>query len=173
MHQRVAITSSIRKFYYVPTRKALKWWSPFWMKPMTWLYNYLHQYCQPLHDRERAYYKELVIDYFTIRDKIREIMRDVGKHERLFPAFLFIGYDHFQELLGTKDIDHAMSFQITNDGWHMLYGMRLVIVPWIKGCFCMPQMEGWEPKKIPSKGVPTPPIHKYELRLVIDNTEGD
>ena len=134
--QRVEVSTN--HTYLRPPYKTLKWWSQWWLKPMTWLCKFLKQYCER---GEKLYYKTLVVNHDDILDKIQDMYDDMYSISCKKPAYLIVGRDHFDKLFGHSDIRYAMSFQMTQSGFKELYGMRIVLIPWITGCFCMPDME--------------------------------
>lgn len=140
MYQQVKIDTSTCHTYWRLPERILRWWSQWWIKPMTKLYDFLGRYCQ---HTEVRYYKTITISYDTLLDKIMDICDNVYCTGFERPEYLFIGRDYFDDLLGHIDIRYVMSFQINASGFKELYGMNIIIVPWITGCFCMPKMENW------------------------------
>ena len=138
MYRRQEVAMYTHQTYFRLPHKILKLWSQWWLKPMTKIYNFLKQYCE---GQEMAYYKTIVVEYDTILSKIMDMHHNVYETGFKKPAYLVVGRDHFDDLFSQADIRYAMSFQITAKGFTHLYGMRIVLIPWITGCFCMPKME--------------------------------
>lgn len=82
------------------------------------------------------------VDKFT--EQLLKERYDIMENWRGEPVVLFIGSEDFQKLMKlSRSVDFPMSFLATferGDPWgYSIYGMQVVLVPWMKGHLLLPE----------------------------------
>jgi hypothetical protein len=118
--------------------KSPKRQSPKWMKPyLDKMYSYLGEFQSAGIAVE---YETVVIDFSSILDGLHAHIREISYSTGLTPKYLIIGRDKYYELSGQvlKEMPYIIG-PYPHDRLE-IFGLKVVIVPWIDGLFCLPDL---------------------------------
>lgn len=136
---------NIIRFYTVPYRvnrrefpKSPKHQAPKWlMRFIDRLYHYLGDF-QPI--GVSIEYETTVIDFTSIIDGLHQHIHEVRRTTALDPKYLIIGREEYYKLSGQIMKDYPYSFGPYPHDQLDILGLQVVIVPWIDGLFCLPDL---------------------------------
>lgn len=117
-------------------RTAPKWL----LRIFQWAYNWLGDFITPSPAKSVSYHRvEIKFDkyYNDIRQHVHEIERDTGQR----PRYLFMGHKEYYEMTGQVMNDYPLMLGPFPEEQLQLFGLRIIIVPWIEGLFCLPDLD--------------------------------
>ena len=66
------------------------------------------------------------------------------------PRYLLVGKSEMRDILNMPEVEHMFSFHVPKEDINArikpevaIFGVTVVLVPWIEGIFCMPEIEHW------------------------------
>ncbi|GAA0535612.1 hypothetical protein [Pigmentiphaga daeguensis] len=98
-----------------------------------------------------AYYVEqatevtqVVIDTDSVAESLYREQAELMRSFDLVPDEVLIGEEEFRELMGTPQIHSMMTFSVevkygSRDGGLYLMGMKVTVIPWMKGVLVLPR----------------------------------
>ena len=117
-----------KQFLHIPTHK---WWD----KPRWWLVKKLGGN----DPNEVVKVKRIVFDSKDFMAKLYHQERELFKYFNLEPQTLIIGASDFEEIMNCPGIDRILRFDASYmHGRQEIHGLKIVVVPWMKGMVVMP-----------------------------------
>lgn len=99
--------------------------------------------CYSKHDH--VYVESHCIDEQYLLDKIFKQENEIFKQTNFTPSVVYMGRDDYMDMMQSEIPHHYMSFdvnaRIIKNGYEKIKGMKLVVVPWMKGVLVVPAEE--------------------------------
>lgn len=119
-----------------PKRQAPRWLYRLLKKAHAWLDDFANEPVE-------VSIKTTTIDFSQKFDGIHEHIREIQRTTGMRPKYLFIGRDVYFEL--SKEVldrfPFAINYNYPPQRGNELFGLTVVVVPWIDGIFCLPDLD--------------------------------
>jgi hypothetical protein len=126
------------KFAHSPKRQAPRWLYRLFKKAHAWLGEFVNE---PV----TSSIKTTTVDFSKKFDGILQHINEVQRTTGLRPKFLIVGREAYYELSGEILGKYPFMFPYPPDRQEArpdsLFGLQVVVVPWIDGMFCLPDLD--------------------------------
>lgn len=115
----------------IPVIPEYRWWD----KPRWWLVKVLGG----VDPNESVRTVRVPIDAKKFMDRLYVQRRSLFDRFNLEPQTLLIGADDYEEMMGCKEITQQFAFNASYmHGNIEFYGLRIKVIPWMRGMLVMP-----------------------------------
>lgn len=123
-------------FTHPPKRLAPRWLYRLFKKAYAWLGDFVNEPVE-------ASIKTTTIDFTKKFDAIRQHKYEIERTTGLRPKYLFIGREAYFELTNEQmnDYPFLLPMNLSGPPETTVLGLTVVVVPWIEGMFCLPDLD--------------------------------